>query len=120
MHLGAWGGVDAATQWPPYAAASSNWVLFSQSRGCARTALRLWVLSRSLYNNVLLKRFVVGVYHPFIALPPPASLPYCNTIVRLLRNIPPPTDPPLLCPTPYNIGDGNVVQRPICRTPHTY
>jgi len=44
-------------------------------------------------------------------LPPPhlQSLPYCNTIARLLRNIRPPTDPPFVCHTPYNIGGGNVV-----------
>ena len=37
------------------------------------------------------------------------SLPYCNTIARLLRNIRPPTDPPCVCHTPYNIGHGNIV-----------
>ena len=35
------------------------------------------------------------------------SLPYRNTIARPLRNIRLPTDPPVVCYTPYNIGDGN-------------
>jgi len=40
------------------------------------------------------------------------SLPYCNTVARPLRNMRPPTDPPLLGHTPYDIGDGNIVLRP--------
>jgi len=39
------------------------------------------------------------------------SIPYCNTIARLLRNTRPPTDPSFECHTPYNIGDGNIVWR---------
>ena len=38
-------------------------------------------------------------------------LTYCNTIARLLRNIRLSTDPPVVCHTPYNIGDDNIVQR---------
>ena len=34
---------------------------------------------------------------------------YCNTIARLMRNIRFPPDPPCVCHTPYNIGDGNIV-----------
>ena len=35
---------------------------------------------------------------------------YCNTIARRLRNIrPPPSDPPCVCHTPYNIGNDNIV-----------
>jgi len=54
-----------------------------------------------------------GVNHPFIA-PPHShlqSLPYCNTIaiVHPFRNIRPRTDPPFVCHTPYNIGDGIIV-----------
>jgi len=37
---------------------------------------------------------------------------YCNTIARLLRNMRRPPDPPCVCITPYNIGDGNIVSRP--------
>ena len=37
------------------------------------------------------------------------SLRCCNTIARPLRNIRPPTDPPVVCHTPYNIGDCNIV-----------
>ena len=46
-----------------------------------------------------------------LLLPPPhlQSLPYCNTIARPFRNILPRTDPPSVCHTPYNIGDGNIV-----------
>ena len=40
---------------------------------------------------------------------------YCNAIARLLRNIRRTTDPPPLCYTPYNIGDGNIVSRPRAR-----
>jgi len=48
--------------------------------------------------------------------PPPHQQrpPYCNTIGRPLRNIRPATDPPCLCHTSYNIGDGNIVLRPSC------
>jgi len=49
------------------------------------------------------------------------SLPYCNTIARPLRNIRPPTDPSL-CHTPYNIGDGNILQTDppsLSRQPHS-
>jgi len=44
------------------------------------------------------------------------SLPYYNTIavVHPFRNIRPRTDPPFVCHTPYNIGDGSIVQRQIC------
>jgi len=35
----------------------------------------------------------------------------CNTNAILLRNIRPPSDPPLLCHTPYNIVHSNIVQR---------
>jgi len=48
-------------------------------------------------------------YPPFIAPPHLQRLPYCNTIARPLRNIGPATDPPFVCHTPYNIGDGNIV-----------
>jgi len=56
------------------------------------------------------------------------SLPTCKAypiaIAILLQTIaqytPPPTDPPPLCHTPYNIGDGNIVKRPSSRcTPST-
>ena len=46
-----------------------------------------------------------------LLLPSPLlqSLPYCNTIARLSRNIRPPTDPPFVCHIPYNTDDGNIV-----------
>ena len=47
-----------------------------------------------------------------LLMPPPhlQSLPDCNTIARALRNIRPPTDPPCVYHTPYNIVDSNIVQ----------
>ena len=66
-----------------------------------------------LQDIVSLQSFIVGVYHPFIASPHMQSLPYCSTTARPLRNIRPPTDLSFLCHTPYNIGDGNIVLRPI-------
>ena len=47
----------------------------------------------------------MGVNHPCIDPPHLPSLPYCNIIARPLRNIRPPTDPPFVYHTPYNIGD---------------
>jgi len=46
-----------------------------------------------------------------LSLPSPhlQRLPYCNTSGRPLRNIRPATDPPCVCHTPYNLGDGNIV-----------
>jgi len=35
-----------------------------------------------------------------------------HTSARLLRNIRPLSDPPFACRTPYDMGDGNIVQRP--------
>jgi len=55
--------------------------------------------------------FIVGVNHPFIAPPHLHSLPYCNAIARPLRNTGPSNDPPFVCHTSYNIGDGTIVQR---------
>jgi len=52
-------------------------------------------------------------YRPVI---PPAYLhcPHCcNTIARLLGNLRPPLDLPCVCCTPYNIGNTNIVQRPL-------
>ena len=52
----------------------------------------------------------MGVYHPYIIAPPHLqSLPYCNTIARPLRNTHTPTNSLLVCHTPYNIDDGNIV-----------
>jgi len=62
-----------------------------------------------LQDIVLLQSFIVGVHHLFVAPPHLQSLPYCNTIARPFRNIRPPTDPPFVCHTPYNIGDGNIM-----------
>ena len=59
--------------------------------------------------------FKALLWESIILLLPPhhlQSLPYCNTIARLLRNIRPPTDLAFVCRTPYNIGDGNIVERP--------
>ena len=57
----------------------------------------------------LLQSFCGRANHPFLAPPYLQSPYYCNTIARLLRNIRRPADPPLVCHTPYNIGDGNIV-----------
>jgi len=63
-----------------------------------------------LHDIVSLQSFIMRVNHPFIAPPPRLqSRPYCNTIARPLRNIHPSTDPPFICQTPYNVGDGNIV-----------
>jgi len=56
-----------------------------------------------------LHSFIVGVNHPSSIPRHLRSLPYCNTIARPLRNIGPPTDPPV---TPYHIADGNIVYMP--------
>jgi len=64
----------------------------------------------SIYK--ILFHFKALLWESIIRLLPPhhlQSLPYCNTIARLLRNIRPPTDAPFVCHTPYNIGDGNIV-----------
>jgi len=50
----------------------------------------------------------------FLLLPPPPAKPtllhnYCTTTAQYT---PPPHRLFLLCNTPYNIGDGNIVQRP--------
>ena len=47
--------------------------------------------------------------HPFIAHPHLHCAHDCNTFFILLRNTRPPTDPPFVCHTPYNIGNGNIV-----------
>jgi len=61
----------------------------------------------------ILFHFEAFVHKSIILLcPPPSHLHspyYCNTIARLLRNIRRLFDPPLVCHTPYNIGDGNIV-----------
>jgi len=49
------------------------------------------------------------VWESIILLLPPTHAKPCNTIARPMRNIRPPIDPPFLCHTPYNIGDGNLV-----------
>jgi len=83
----------------------------------------LTVLSLAMISNtvflislyIILFRFkalVVGVNHPLIAPPHLQSLPYCMTIARLLCNVRPPSAPPCVCHTPYNIADGNIVERP--------
>ena len=53
--------------------------------------------------------FSVGVYHPCIAPPPPAKPTLLQYYCTLITQYTPPTDPPFLCDTPYNIGDGNIV-----------
>jgi len=63
-----------------------------------------------LQDIVSLLSFIVGGNLPCIAPTRLQSLPYCITIARPLRNIRPPTAPPLLCHTPYDIGDGNSVK----------
>jgi len=53
--------------------------------------------------------------HESIVLSLPARLhcPHCcNTVARLLGNIRPPLDLPLVCHTPYNISNHNIVYRP--------
>ena len=43
-------------------------------------------------------------FRPF-ALPPLLQ----NTVARLLRHAYPPPDPPLICHTPHNIGNDNIL-----------
>jgi len=64
----------------------------------------------SLYK--ILFRFKALLWESIIRVPPPPhlqSLPYCNTIARLLGNRRPLTDPPFVCHTPYSIGNGNIL-----------
>jgi len=58
-----------------------------------------------LHDIDSLQSFIVGDNHPFIALLHLQSLPYCNTIARLLRNIPPPHRLLRVCHTSYNIAE---------------
>jgi len=71
----------------------------------------LLVLYLSLY-----KRFVYfeAIVHESTirSLTPAAHLycpPWCNTIPQLLDSIRLPSDLPLVCYTPYNIDNGNIV-----------
>jgi len=62
-----------------------------------------------LQDSVSLRSFRARVNHPF---KPPSHLhcpDYCNAIARPLRNIRRPPDPPCVCHTSYNIGNGNIV-----------
>ena len=62
-------------------------------------SLSVWPLQ---YIHLLLG-VCARVNHPFVT-PPNLHCPHCcNTIARLLRNIPPPR-PPFVCHAPYNIG----------------
>jgi len=105
--------------------------LWNQTRTCTY----MWVNTYIFYNRYLRVRFgarrlpggwPVSLFKPLqeivslqscivesiILLLPPLHLqrlPYCNTIVRPLRNIHPATDSSFLCHTPYNIDDGNIV-----------
>jgi len=78
---------------------------FSHARVRLDDDLRL-----SLYK--ILFHFKGLLWESIILLLPPLHLqrlPYYNSIARPLGNIRPSTDPPFLCHTPYNIGDGNIV-----------
>jgi len=57
------------------------------------------------YFEALLWEIIIRL----LPVPHLQSLPYCNTIAQPLRNVRPPTDPPLLWHAPYNIGDRNIV-----------
>jgi len=62
-----------------------------------------------LQDIVLLLVVCARVNHHYI-LPARLHCPHCcNTIARLLGNIRPPLDLPLVCHTPYNIGNNNIV-----------
>jgi len=73
--------------------------------------LRISLYKRLFYFKALLWETII------LILPPPhlQSLPYCNSIARPLRNLRPPhTELPIICHTPYTIGDGNIVHRQEC------
>jgi len=74
---------------------------------------RRWVGAAPKHQLVHLLKFTSSVLWESIILlcPPPhlRNLPYCNSIARPLRNTRLPTDPPVVCHTLYNIGDGNIV-----------
>ena len=62
-----------------------------------------------LQDIVLLLVVCARVNRPFI-LPARLHCPHwCNTFARLLGNIRPALDLPLICHTPYNIGTNNIV-----------
>jgi len=67
--------------------------------------LELWPLQ----DIVLLRGVCARINHPCIAHSHLYCPHYCNTIARLLRNIRRLSDPPCVCHTPYNIGNGNIV-----------
>jgi len=69
---------------------------------------RLSLYKRLFYFKDLLWESIIML----LPLPHLQGLPYCNTIARPLLSIRPPTDPPVVCHTPYTIGDDNVVLRP--------
>ena len=69
-----------------------------------------------LYKISFTSRLICTNQSSFIAPPRPHCPHYCSPIARLLRNIRPRTDPPFVCHTPYNIGHGNIVQRPTPRS----
>jgi len=70
---------------------------------------RLVRINPLLEDIVSLQSFIVGIHHPCIATPTPAKPIllhyYCTTIARYT----PPPPSPLLCHTPYSIGDGSIV-----------
>ena len=112
---GAGGGQRGPLQRRRFRAAHDrvHWVRFL--RGGVGRLLRPSSVGRApaqvwpLQDIVSLQSFIVGVHHAFISPTHLQSLPYCNTITRPLRNIRPSTDPPFVCHTSYNIGDGNIV-----------
>jgi len=62
-----------------------------------------------IFSHLFLCVACARINHPFITPAHPHYPHYCNTIARRLRHIYPPPDPPFICHTPYNIGNGNIV-----------
>jgi len=74
------------------------------------------VLNLASTRYCLLLVVCARVNRPFIR---PARLHcphFCNTIARLFGNIRPPLDLPLVSHTLYQIGNNNIVQRPVLNT----
>jgi len=75
-----------------------------QSPGAAR-----WPLQDIRFRS--LQRFCERANHHFIA-PPTCNahtIPLQYSIARLPRKVRPSPDPPFVCYTPYNIGNGNIL-----------
>jgi len=60
----------------------------------------------------------VGVHHPLIAPPICKAYPIAILLYDHCAIFAPPTDPPFVCHTPYNIGGGNIVARRSLGPPH--